>query len=292
MKQITTHLWFDTQAKEAATFYTGVFPNSRIESIVTLPGTPSGDTDIVTLNLAGLPFQFISAGPMFKINPSVSFQVACASKAEVDTLWQALAEAGTPLMELGAYPFSEWFGWIQDRYGVSWQIMHTAAPIQQKITPMLMFVGAQAGKAEEAIRFYASLFPNAAVGSITHYGPSEAPDAEGTVKQAAFMLAGQHFTAMDSAHAHDFQFNEAISLMVYCDTQAEIDHYWDSLTADPTAEQCGWLKDRFGLSWQIVPTAMDAMMADPDPAKIARVTEAFLQMKKFDLAALQRAYAG
>lgn len=288
MHKITTSLWFDTQAKAAAALYTSLFPGSSIESIVTLPH----GTDVVKLYLAGSPFQFISAGPMFKINPSVSFQVACASKAEVDTLWHALAEGGTPLMELGTYPFSERFGWIQDRYGVSWQIMYTAAPIQQKITPMLMFVGAQAGKAEEAMRLYSSLFPDAAVGAISRYGSGEAPDAEGTVKQAAFTLAGQHFAAMDSAHAHDFQFNEAISMMVYCDTQAEIDHYWDSLTADPTAEQCGWLKDRFGFSWQILPTALDAMMADPDPAKVARVTDSFLEMKKFDLAELQRAYAG
>src|SRR5262245_10289629 len=94
---------------------------------------------------------------------------------------------------------------------------------------------------------------------------------------------------MDSAREHNFAFNEAISLMVHCDTQTEIDYYWDKLTAVPEAEACGWLKDKFGLSWQIVPTAMDEMFREKDEKKIARVTEAFLQMKKFDIAKLQEA---
>ena len=97
---------------------------------------------------------------------------------------------------------------------------------------------------------------------------------------------------MDSAHAHGFGFNEAISLMVHCDTQKEIDYYWDKLSAVPESEQCGWLKDRYGVSWQIVPTAMDAMMESGDQAKIARVTEAFLKMKKFDIAKLEEAARG
>jgi predicted 3-demethylubiquinone-9 3-methyltransferase (glyoxalase superfamily) len=97
---------------------------------------------------------------------------------------------------------------------------------------------------------------------------------------------------MDSAHEHDFAFNEATSLMVPCDTQDQIDHYWSQLSAVPEAEQCGWLKDRYGLSWQIVPSAMDKMMQDADEATLARVTQAFLKMKKFDIAELEEAYAG
>ena len=97
---------------------------------------------------------------------------------------------------------------------------------------------------------------------------------------------------MDSAREHDFGFNEAISFIVSCETQEEIDHYWESLSADPEAEQCGWLKDRFGLSWQVVPSAMDEMLGNGTKEQIARVTEAFLQMKKFDIAELQRAYEG
>ena len=291
MQKIVPHLWFDRQAKEAAALYAGVFPDSRLVSVTTLHDTPSGDVDIVQLDLCGRRFQFISAGPLFKFTPAISFRVDCATPAEVDALWAALVEGGSELMPLGAYPFSERYSWLEDRYGVSWQLMATGAA-RQRITPAFMFTNAQCGKAEEAIRFYCSLFPDSQVGSVLRYGSDEPPDAPGTVKQAAFTLAGQAFAAMDSAYAHDFNFNEAVSLMVYCETQAEIDRYWEALSAVPEAEQCGWLKDRYGVSWQIVPSAMDTMLADPDPQKIAQVTAAFLQMKKFDLAALERAYAG
>ena len=151
MARITSHLWFDKEAKEAAQFYTSIFPNSKIKNITTIHDTPSGSADIVTIELLGQEFTLISAGPFFK-------------------------------------------------------------------------------------------------------------------------------------------FNEAISFMVHCDTQDEIDYYWEKLSADPKAEQCGWLKDKYGLSWQIVPTMMAQMMKDKDPKKIARVTQAFLKMKKFDIAKLKQAY--
>jgi predicted 3-demethylubiquinone-9 3-methyltransferase (glyoxalase superfamily) len=301
MQKITPHLWFDKEAKEAAEFYTSAFRdtfgatqgNSAVKNITTLHGTPSGDADIVPFELLGYEFMSISAGPYFKLNPSISFLVACNSKEEVDALWKKLAEGGMALMELGQYPFSERYGWIQDKYGVSWQIMFTGGfELKQKIVPTLMFVGAQCGKAEEAMNFYASIFRNAKVGDIMRYGKGEEPDKEGTVKHAAFTLEGQEFAAMDSAQEHKFAFNEAVSLLVHCETQEEIDYYWGKLSAVPEAEQCGWLKDKYGVSWQVAPTAMDEMLKTGDPKKIARVTEAFLKMKKFDLAKLQEAYEG
>jgi predicted 3-demethylubiquinone-9 3-methyltransferase (glyoxalase superfamily) len=155
-----------------------------------------------------------------------------------------------------------------------------------------MFVGNVAGKAEEAINFYASVFHNAAVGDILCYGKGEEPDVEGTIKHASFTLEGQEFAAMDSAREHDFTFNEAISLMIHCETQEEIDYYWERLSADPKAEQCGWLKDRYGLSWQVVPNIMDEMMKDKDQKRKVRVREAFLKMKKFDIETLKKAYRG
>jgi predicted 3-demethylubiquinone-9 3-methyltransferase (glyoxalase superfamily) len=293
MQKITTHLWFDKEAKEAAEFYTSVFENSKIKDTTTLDNTPSGSVDMVTIELSGQEFTLLSAGPLFKFNPSVSFLVACQTKDEVDALWEKLSEGGAALMELGEYPFSEKYGWTQDKYGLSWQVMFMGErKIKQKITPTLMFVREVCGKAEEAINFYASIFNNAKVGDILRYGRGEEPDKEGTVKHAAFMLLGQEFAAMDSARSHNFTFNEAISLMVHCDTQEEIDYYWGKLTADPKAEQCGWLKDKYGLSWQIVPSIMDEMFKEKDEKKIARVTEAFLKMKKFDIDALKWAYEG
>lgn len=196
-------------------------------------------------------------------------------------------------MPLDSYPFSGRYGWTEDRYGLSWQIMHAGErDPAQRITPTLMFVGEVCGKAEEAITFYTSVFPDAKVGDILRYGADEAPDREATIKHASFWLAGQEFAAMDSARDHDFGFNEAISFMVSCDTQEEIDQYWTALSAVPEAEQCGWLKDRYGLSWQVVPCAMDEMLRTGTKGQTARVTKAFLKMKKFDIAELQRAYEG
>lgn len=292
MQKITTHLWFDKEAKEAAEFYTSTFKDSKIKDSTTLRNTPSGDTDMVTIEIAGHEFTLISAGPLFKFTPAVSFLVASSSAEEIEALWEALSEDGSALMELGEYPFSKKYGWIQDKYGLSWQLMLAESGIKQKITPTMMFVGDVCGKAEDAVAFYTSVFHDAAVGDITRYNKGEEPDKEGTVRHAAFTLEGQGFAAMDSARNHDFTFNEAISFIVKCETQEEIDYYWEKLSAVPESEQCGWLKDKYGFSWQIVPTAMDEMLGDKDEEKLARVTEAFLKMKKFDLAKLQEAYQG
>lgn len=292
MGEITPHLWFDKEAREAAEFYTSLFDDSEVVSVTTLRDTPSGDADIVAFELAGQPFQAISAGPLFRFNPSVSFLIACTTASEVDALWERLIEGGSALMPLDAYPFSEHYGWLQDRYGLSWQVMHTGdRQITQKITPMLLFVGDVCGKAEEAINFYGSAFGNADVGDIDRYGAGEEPDREGTVRHATFTLDGYELAAMDSAHDHDFSFNEAISLIVHCDTQDHVDHYWSRLSAVPESEQCGWLKDRYGLSWQIVPRAMEKMIHDSDEATLTRVTQTFLKMKKLDLVELEEAYA-
>ncbi len=293
MQKITPHLWFDKEAKDAAEFYTSIFRDSKIKNVTTIHNTPSGDSDIVTFNLARQEFMAISAGPLFKFNPSISFFVTCASKGEVDTLWKKLSQDGNIMMEIGEYPFSELYGWTEDRYGLSWQIGYMGEDeIQQKITPTLMFTDGVYGKALEAIRFYASLFSNSKINNTVYYSSEEEPDKEGTVKYTSFTLEGQIFAAMDSARVHDAPFNEAISLLVRCKTQEEIDYFWDKLSAVPDAEACGWLKDKYGLSWQIVPVIMDEMMTSKDPQKIARVTDAFLKMKKFDIEELKRAYAG
>lgn len=293
MKKITTHLWFDKEAKEAAELYTSIFPDSSILSSSKIDGTPSGSVDIVTIKLADQEFTLISAGPLFKFTPAISFLVACNTKEEVDTLWAKLSEEGKPLMDIGEYPFSERYGWIQDKYGLSWQIMFMGdQEIKQRITPTIMFVGDVAGKAEEAITLYTSIFPNSSIGDIMRYEAGEEPDKEGTIKHAGFMLFGQQFAAMDSAYKHEFTFTEAISFMVHCENQEEIDTYWEQLSAVPESEQCGWLKDKYGLSWQIVPTRMDEMMKTGSKEQITRVTEAFLNMKKFNLAELQDAYDG
>lgn len=293
MPRITPHLWFDREARDAAQFYVSAFPDSTVTSVTTLHGTPSGDVDVVSFQLEGQPFMAISAGPLFKFNPSVSFHVKCGTKDEVEAIWGKISVGGQVLMELGEYPWSERYGWTQDRYGLSWQLIFAGeGEIKQRITPVLMFVGGVCGKAEEAVSFYASVFRDARVGDIVRHGKGEEPDQAGTVKYADFTLGGQEFGTMDSAHEHDFGFNEALSFIVSCSAQEEIDYYWERLSAVPEAEQCGWLKDQYGLSWQIVPIAVDEMIRDRDPQKVARVTEAFLRMKKFDIAELRKAYEG
>lgn len=300
MQKIVPHLWFDTQAKEAAEFYVSAFPDSRITNTRVLKDTPSGDAEAVSFDLAGYSFMAISAGPYFKPNPSISFMLnfdpSKDGKAEenLNALWDKLSEGGKALMPLQEYPFSKRYGWIEDRFGVSWQLILTSPDGEERpfIIPSLLFVGDAYGKAEDAANHYLSVFKDAKMGTVARYPAGMEPDKEGTIMFSDFMLEGQWFTAMDSAHEHTFGFSEGVSLMVICDSQEEIDDYWQKLSAVPEAEQCGWLKDSFGVSWQITPSRMEEMMRDGTPEQITRVTKAFLGMKKFDLAALEAAYQG
>ena len=293
MQKITPFLWFDKEAGKAAEFYTSAFKAPKFKSLTTIDNTPSGTVEIVPIELAGQDFTLMSAGPLFKFTPAVSFLVACDTKEEVETLWGKLSPGGKALMELGAYPFSEKYGWTQDRYGLSWQVMFMGdRKWKQKITPTLMFVGDNCGKAEEAIHTYTSVFHESQIRDIFRYGKEAAPDREGTVAHAAFTLDGQGFAVMDSAREHNFTFNEALSFVVNCETQEEIDYYWGKLSADLKAEQCGWLKDKYGVSWQVVPTILSQLLGDKDRTKAARVTQAIMKMKKFDIEGLKQAYAG
>jgi predicted 3-demethylubiquinone-9 3-methyltransferase (glyoxalase superfamily) len=299
-QKIIPLLWFDKQAKAAAGFYVSAFGgDSAVTSATIISDTPSGDVEEVGFRLLGYPFTAISAGPAFKINPSVSFFVNFDparrpdAKEALESLWGRLVEGGAALMPLDTYPFSALYGWVQDRFGVSWQLILTdpEGDPRPNIVPSLLFTKEACGQAEAAMKFYLSVFPDSREGLIARYGPGQEPDREGTVMFEDFMLAGQWFAAMDSAQAHDFSFNEAVSLVVNCDTQDEIDYFWEKLSAVPQAEECGWLKDRFGLSWQIVPAKLVTLLGG-SPDQRARVTRAFLKMKKFDMAALERAYAG
>lgn len=157
----------------------------------------------------------------------------------------------------------------------------------QKITPCMWFDD----NAEEAVRFYTSIFKNSSIGTITHYGEAGAEVSgrpKGTVLTIAFQLDGQEYTALNGGPI--FKFSPAISFIVNCESQQEVDMLWDKLTAGGETEQCGWLKDKYGVSWQIVPTVLDKMLSDPDPVKTESVMKAMLKMIKLDIAGLQRAY--
>lgn len=303
MKKIIPHLWFDTQAGQAADFYTSLFPGSAVTNRTVLHDTPSGDTESIAFNLSGHPFMAISAGPLFKFTPAVSFTVNFDpsrdrnAQENLRTLWAALSQNGKILMPLQAYPFSKLYGWVADKYGLSWQLILTDPKGEERpfIIPSLLYVGQKAGKAEEAINHYLQVFrkkdpKDTKSGALYRYGKDQAPDREGSVMFADFMLAGNWFSAMDSAQKHEFDFSEAISFMVECDTQEEIDYYWKSMSAVPESEQCGWLKDKYGVSWQITPSLMNEMMAKGTEEQIRRVTQAFLPMKKLDIQTIKNAY--
>jgi predicted 3-demethylubiquinone-9 3-methyltransferase (glyoxalase superfamily) len=292
MRDISPFLWFDTHAEEAARLYASAFRDGKVGTIAAYPeGSPgqAGTVMTVAFELAGTRFVALNGGPAFSFTPAVSFHVDCATAEDLLELWNALSPGGKVLMELGEYPFSKRYGWFNDKYGVSWQLNLTGKP--RRVAPFLLFTGGVVGKAEEAIAFYASAFDgDASVGAVQRYAEGE-EDVPGRVKHAEFTLCGQSFHAMDSGLDHKFGFSTATSFAVNCDTQDEIDALWDALSAVPEAEQCGWLKDKYGVSWQVVPRDMETMMAgDTDGAR--RAMHAMLGMKKLDLAALRAAHAG
>ncbi|WP_163539786.1 VOC family protein [Gracilibacillus sp. YIM 98692] len=299
-QKIVPHLWFNQEAKEAAQFYTSIFPDSKVTNTATIHDTPSGETDVISFHLAGYSFMAINGGPHFQFNPSISFFVHFDpsrdqnARQNLDQLWDKLSQGGTPLMPLQEYPFSKRYGWIQDKYGLTWQLFLTNPDGEERpfIVPSLMYVQEVSGKAEEATDFYLSVFNESKRGEIARYPAGMEPDKEGTLMFTDFMLENQWFAAMDSAQFHNFQFNEAISLLVQCENQEEIDYYWEKLSADPKAEQCGWLKDKYGVSWQIWPEVMGEMMINGTNEQMDRLTKTFLQMKKFDIEKLKEAYQG
>lgn len=298
MQKIVPHLWYDKEAKEAAEFYVSVFgKDSKVNNISKIHDTPSGDCDIVSFQLWDYSFMAISAGPFFKFNPSISFMINFDpsqdkdAKIRIDEIWNKLIEGGKSLMPIDKYPFSERYGWVEDKYGVSWQLILTSPEGEERplIVPSLLFVTDTCDKAEEATDFYLSVFKNTKRGTIARYPAGMEPNKEGAIMFTDFMIENQWFAAMDgSSQMHKFGFNEAVSLIVNCDTQEEIDYYWEKLSAVPQSEQCGWLKDKYGVSWQIVPTVLGELMKG-DEEKTARVTQAFLKMKKFDIAKLEEA---
>jgi predicted 3-demethylubiquinone-9 3-methyltransferase (glyoxalase superfamily) len=272
-------IWFDGNAKTAADFYCSLFPGSKITA-----DTPM----VVNFELAGQKFMGLNGGPMFKPNASISFTVICETDEEINELWKQLSADGMIMMPLDKYEWSERYGFLQDRFGVCWQIIKGKySDVNQKITPTLLFVGKSFGQAEKAVKFYTQVFPQSSIDGILLYTKEEG-EAAGTVKHAQFILDKKVFMAMDGLGNHPFAFNEGISFVVDCETQQEIDDYWNKLTADGGQESmCGWLKDKFGVCWQIVPTVLGKLMSDAERAP--RVMQAFMKMKKFDIAALMNA---
>jgi predicted 3-demethylubiquinone-9 3-methyltransferase (glyoxalase superfamily) len=274
-----TCLWFDGKAKEAALFYKEVFGDFEMIS---------ENPMAVNYQLCGRRFMHLNGGPGYPINASISFFVNMDTEEEIEATWSKLIQGGQALMPLGTYPWSTKYGWCADQYGVNWQLMmgHKSS---SKIMPNLMFTGPNNGKAQEAIELYSHLFAQNKILQISKYEPGE-HDIEGHIKYAQFELNDLPFGAMDSTGPHPFQFNEGVSFMLVVDTQDEIDHYWNQLVEGGGAPgRCGWLKDKFGVSWQIVPSILGKLMSNP--ATAPKAAYAFLQMSKFIIADLEKAVA-
>ena len=295
LQTFTTCLWFDSNAEEAMTFYASVFENAKIGSIAyygeagnEVHHRPSHSVMTACLTIGDQEIMGLNGGPVFAINPAISFYVSCKSENEIDNLYKKLSNGASILMELKKYPFSDKYAWIKDKFGVSWQLNFTDKT-SQKISPCLMFTGGQSGRAEEAIKFYTSVFKNSDIDFLVRYEESE--PATGAVKHAAFKLDGQQFIAMDSPIEHAFSFTPATSFIVNCQTQSEIDEMWDKLqVGGGSPSQCGWLTDKFGVSWQVVPTTMEHMVTDKNKAKREKVMAAIMKMQKLNIAELEKAF--
>jgi predicted 3-demethylubiquinone-9 3-methyltransferase (glyoxalase superfamily) len=298
MQKIVPHLWYDGEAETAVRHYVDLVPGSAVGSIVRYPeagreihGQEPGSVMTVDFRLGDTELLALNGGPHFKFTPAISLFVVLEDRGAVDRLWQGLIEGGTARMPLDRYDWSERYGWVEDRWGLNWQVaLGKHADVGRTATPSLLFGGKSAGNAGPAIEHYVSVFPGATVDGIMRYDGS-GKDPAGTVVHGQFRIDGQAIMAMDSVEA-DFPFNEAVSLLVNCEDQAEIDRLWAALSAVPQAEACGWLRDRFGVAWQIAPRVLGEMMTSGDRAAVERVTAAFMKMKKLDLAALERAFAG
>lgn len=280
IKSITPFLWYDGKAEEAARWYTSLFKNSAIESVNPM---------VCVFHLNGLQLNALNGGPMFQFTEAISLFVTCDNEADIDRLWTAFSDGGTVNMALAEYPFSKKYGWIKDKYGVSWQLFFGEK--DQSINPSLLFVGEQAGKAQAAIDFYTSIFEHSSIVSLSKFG-EQFPGFENRVQHCEFKLNNHTFMAMESHIEHHFAFNEAFSFVVNCESQEAVDFFWEKLSAGGELSRCGWLKDQFGVWWQVVPMLLGQLMNDKDQEKAGRVMQAMMGMTKLDCAALQAAYDG
>jgi len=272
-------LWFNGNAKEAAGFYCSVFSDSEIKA---------ESEHAIMFESSDEKFLCINGGPDFIPNPSISFFVIFDDKKELDSAWKKLMEDGKVLMPLDQYDWSPGYGWLQDKYYISWQLgLENTGNVGQEFTPSLLFTGEQNGKAEEAVNHYTSIFKNSNIVGIHKYS-GDGDDIKGNVAHAQFTLNGKVLMAMDSSHAHQFGFSEGISLVVECPFQENIDYMCEKLSAVTEDEKCGWKKDIYDISWQIITDSLNEMMNNKQ--KAGRVAEAFMKMKKLNIRELEEAY--
>ncbi|MFZ1520304.1 MAG: VOC family protein [Ignavibacteriaceae bacterium] len=297
MQKIIPFLWYDNNAEEAVHFYTSVFDNSKILSITRYnedsakaTGQKADSAMTIGFQLEGQNFTALNGGPHFKLNQSTSFFVYCESDSKIENVFKKLSDGGQVIFPLDKYDWSPKYAWVMDKFGLSWQLDVDKINNPQKIVPAFLFVNDKVLKVKEAVNYYSTVFPDSKIMMEWPYDKSAGlPD--GTLLFAQFKLSDYLFNAMSGMGEHKFDFNEAFSFVVNCKDQEEVDYYWDKLTSDGGMEsQCSWLKDKFGISWQIVPTRMIELLGDADPVKSQKVMMAMLKMKKIIISDLEKAY--
>ncbi|MGO1243090.1 MAG: VOC family protein [Sphingobacterium sp.] len=251
-------IWFNNDAHDALEFYGNLFADSNHNLSTRM---------VASANLMGTHFIGINGGPIFKPNNSISFMVICEDEIEINKYWDALVKNGTELMPLQKYPWSAYYGWLNDKYGVGWQFYlgKRGDVNNQSIVPTLMFSGENQGKCEAALHFYESLFDSFKTQGILRYEDGKHEDQ---IQHTQFVINGFTLMAMDSGIPQDFTFDEGVSMVIECANQSEIDYYWEAITRNGSESQCGWCKDPFGISWQVVPANLNEIFENsPDAQK-------------------------
>ena len=267
-EKITPCLWFNGNSEEAANLYCSVFDNAKITA---------RSPFVIGINLSGQSVTLLDGGPMYHPNPSISFFYICDTEKELERTWNAFVKEGTIEMPLDEYRWSKRYGWVTDKFGVSWHLsLGKLEDVVQRLTPCLLFTGKQHGRAEEALQYYSSVFKISKTDGIRYNEKNRK-----LIEIAQFALLGQKFMVMDGEEDQKFDFSEGVSLTIHCETQEEIDYYWNSFTQGGEESMCGWLKDKFGVSWQIIPNVLDTLMSDPE--KAGKAAKAFMAMRKLDI---------
>ncbi|WP_293950793.1 VOC family protein [uncultured Corynebacterium sp.] len=297
MQRIIPNIWCSGNADEVAAFYEYAFesvPGGIVirsveqypqEGLLDLQEDLAGETLSITLEISGFRIVLINSGDEIRPTPALNFMLNFdplmgSDMDKVQSLvWDRLKEDGRVLMELGEYPFSQSYGWVEDRFGVGWQLISTdpEGAARPFVLPSLMFGGAAQNKAAAAQEQWVEAFPDSSVGARAYYPEPTGPAEEGALMFSEFQLAGQWFTAMDSGVEQQESFTPGVSLMFEADGQEELDRVWEALSAVPEAEQCGWLVDQFGVSWQIVPSILGELLTHPG------AFEKLMNMKKIEM---------
>ncbi|WP_373075361.1 VOC family protein [Zeaxanthinibacter enoshimensis] len=268
-------IWFNEGAQEVAAFYTQVFPNSRYLS----------ERDpVIEIDLHGTRFMLLQGGPAFSPNAAVSYFVYCGSEEEIDRLYAELSEGGSVLMPLDSYDWTSRYAWVQDKFGVNWQLDIDDIRSDQKIVPALLFSNEKKLAVKEARDFYTGIFDPSRLLMETPYPPGHDMPG-GTLLFAQFRIRDVIFNFLSNPMPAEFDFCPGNSFVLECKDQQELDKYWEELGKEGAYSQCGWLEDKYGLSWQVIPSELPSLLSDPDRA--AEVMERLLKMQKLEIAELK-----